>query len=265
MKTRDADGTVHYSTLKRIGRSPRHYQHGVNATYEANRAMLVGVGVHHLLFGDRPGTKTVRFSGDRRAKEWKAFLESHTSDPTTKTTILTAHEWDDAQDIASAVRRDPVAQEMLDGGRFEVPLKWNDGVERSTGGVDIIGTYDGVPCLVDLKTTTNTDPTPLMRQAWNMSYHCQLADYANACKANGIDVQRCYLLCVEVEPPHVVTALEVDAALLEHGRRTVATWVERFKVCEETNQWPGYAQAPVLWTLPTWLQAVEDEEADGDG
>lgn len=258
LRTCDADGTHHWSTLKKIGDSGKQYLHAVNTPFEPTPAMLLGTGVHHLVLGARPTSKVAFFPGDKRVgNEWKAFVAAHEGYD-----ILTRPERDKAEEIAASVLLDPVAREYLDGARFEVPLAWEeDGLAFSTTGVDII--QDPRARFGDLKTTNTTELESLMRQCFKMGYHGQLALNRRACRAHGIDVSNgAFLLCVETRAPFEVVVLEPTSDMLDLGDKMVSLHIERLRVYRESNQWPGRAQSAVVWPVPAWMQSDDDEEAE---
>jgi len=255
-RTCDEDGTFHWSQVKKIDDSGRQYLHAVNTPFEPTPAMVLGTLVHFLVLGGRPGAKElVRYDGTRQGNAWKEFALANAD-----AEILTAKEWSAGEVIAEAVKSDPVARDFLEGARFEVPLTWDEGgLAFSTSGVDII--QDAHKRFGDLKTTSTTALETLMRQCFKMGYHGQLALYRRACRAHGIDVSNgAFLLCVETRAPYEVVVLEPSADLLDLGDRMVSLHIEKLRTYRESNQWPGRAQSPVVWAVPSWMQADDDEE-----
>ncbi len=252
------DGTLHFSDLKRVADSGVQYLHGLKNRREPTRAMLIGTGGHHIVLGKRPTSRVARFPGDKRVgKAWKDFADAHVGYD-----ILTVPEWDEAESVATAVLMDPVARDYLDGGEYETPLRWMDGeIPCSTTGVDIIQRQH--KRFGDLKFTSTTEIEKWQRQAFSFSWHCQLAWYRRACKANGIDVGNgMFLLGADVHPPHEVVVLEVSEELGDLAERTLSLWMERLRVYIASRQFPGRAQSAVVWSVPAWLRSEDDEEAD---
>ena len=251
-----ADGTLHFSDLKRIADSGVQYLHGLAHRREPTRAMLVGTGGHHLILGQRPTSKVAFYAGEaRRGKEWAAFAAAHEGYD-----ILTEPEWAEAATVAAAVLEDPVAQEYLEGGEYETPLTWDEGgIPCSTTGVDIIQRHHRR--LGDLKFTSTTEIEKWKKQAFNFSYHVQLSWYRRACRANGIDVSNgAFLLGADVKPPHEVVVLEMSEELFDLGDRTLTLWLGRLKVYIDSRQFPGRAQSAVVWTVPSWMQDEDDDD-----
>lgn len=244
---------VHISTLKRMALSPAHYQAAVAKPWDPTRAMVVGTVTHHLVLGPRTTRPIVQYRGDaRRGKEWEAFRSAHLDYE-----IATAPEWADALPIAQAVADDPVACRLLGGTKREVPLSWDDaGIACATDGVDAIG--DGY--LVDLKTTSCTEPQAWQRHAAKLLYHAQMAWYETGAIKNGIDTSKgLFLIGVESSEPYAVTCMRLTPETIEQGRKTVAIWLEKLRSCREANFWPTYTQSVIDFDLPSWMGGGDDE------
>jgi len=256
LRTCDEDGTHHYSTIKKLALSGVQYIYACNNPSEPTSAMLFGTLVHFLVLGARPSAKPlVCYDGKRQGNAWKDFEEANHG-----AEILTASEWKAGERVANAVLRDPVARARLDGARLEVPLVWEEnGLKFSTSGIDIVTADDAAG---DLKTTTSTFPDAWTRQAFKMLYPQQLAFYRRGLRANGIACSKgLFLLGVETKPPFEVVDLELTEGMIDFADRTVSLWLEKLRVYKESAQWPGYAQSPVPFDVPSWMR---DDDDDGD-
>lgn len=253
IRTCDADGSVHFSQLKRIGDSGKQYLEALRHGGRSSPAQMLGTAVHTMVLGARPGESIARYSGRRAGKEWEAFEAAHVG-----ATILNDAEWSKAEAAAAAVLADPVAREHMAGARFEVPLRWDEnGVLCSTSGVDIVS-----PTRIgDLKTAATTHIDRFQKQAFGFSYHAQLAFYARGARANGLDISGgLFVIAVEMCPPHEVVVHELAEDLIDLGDRTVTLWLERYRAYRDSDQWPGRAQSAVVWSTPTWMHSSDDEE-----
>lgn len=251
----DEDGTHHFSHVKKLSLSGKQYIHAVNTTTEPTPAMLLGTCVHLLVLGPRPGAKPViKYKGEtRQGNAWKEFRAANAG-----AEILTAPEWDRAEQIADAVKSDSVAQVRLAGARFEVPVTWEEdgGIICSTSGIDIVNA--GAIC--DLKTTTSTFPDAWTRQAFKMLYPMQMAWYRRGARANSIDTSAgLFLLGVETNAPFEVVELELTEGMIDYADRTISLWLEKLRNYRAAGMWPGYAQSPVPFELPSWLDQDDDE------
>lgn len=255
MKLRNPDdGCVHYSDLKELAKSPRHYRASVQRKRTVTRGMRVGTVAHAIVLGKRIGHEIVMWDGDRRSKAWKEFEAAHAG-----AEIVTANEAIEAQAMADAVHEHAGAMRILGGARYEVPLRWTDaGIECATRGVDVIaadGSY-----IADLKTTSTVEPRRWTAHAISMGLAGQLAFYDIACRANGIDPREHYLIGVEGAPAYDVVVLKLTPEMLEQGKKAVVLWLEKLRVAEDNDCWDGYAAEPVLLDLPPWMGAADDDE-----
>jgi hypothetical protein len=249
------DGCVHFTHLKKLADSGEQFLTAISEPHRSSDAQELGSCVHALTLGQRKDRPVVCYTGKiRSGKAWEAFEAENAG-----ATIVNATTWAKAERIAASVLRNPTAIEYMAGARFEVPLRWDDGgVPCSTSGVDIVGGGR----IGDLKTANTTHIEKFQRQAFGYSYHAQMAFYARGAKANGIDTSRgLFILAVETVPPYEVVVHDIDADLLDLADKTISIWLEKFRVYRESNQWPPRAQSSVLWTVPTWMQGDEEDDA----
>ena len=264
LRVLDADGSLHYSHLKTLARSGRQYLQAVNTAIDPTSAMLIGTAVHALVLGVRNGAKPLAvYPGKtRQGKAWEEFQAENDG-----AEILSVREWDQARRIAEAVCTDPIAIRRLEGARLEVPLTWEEnGIRCSTSGIDIVPTSS----LGDLKTTPTVALDAWTRHAFRQMYPQQLAFYRRGARANGLDVSHgMFLLGVETKAPFEVVDLELSEEMIDFADRAVSLLLERLRVlmlsCPEPRtmrDWPGYAESPVLWELPSFLRSEDEDEAD---
>ncbi len=250
----DPNEPIHFSTLKKFALSAAHVNEALTGPEgEWTRAMKVGTIVHHLVLGPHTRKGLVRFDGDRRqGKVWDQCVADNPGKE-----IVTAPEWTDAEPMAKAVQRHELAMSLL-AGRKEVELEWiNAGVKCATHGIDVIG--DG--WLADLKTTTCTEPEAFQRHAFKLLYPQQMAFYKDAAEYHKIDTSKgLFLIGVESTAPYVVTCFKLTDALIEHGTKSIALWIEKLRAARENNFWPGYTQAIVDFDVPGWMGAGDDDE-----
>ena len=232
-----ADVRLRLSTLKAMGRSPAHCLHAMRNPYEPTVSMKIGSGAHSLLLG---GPALAVYPGKvRRGKDYDAFCDEHKDD-----LILSSSEAATAEAINESVRSNPIASRVLfqPGMIYEDTINWDwqDKPFRCTPDAR------SRSHLVDLKTTRDAEPERFQRDAIRMGYHAQMALYGLAMEAAyGHKPRSSYIVAVESKAPHPVTVLELTPRAIDQGERLCREWLERFKTCEATGNWPGYADAIV--------------------
>jgi hypothetical protein len=252
------DVRLRVSTLKAMGRSPAHCLHAMRSPFEQTLPMRLGEGAHSLLLG---GKAIATFTGKvRRGKEYDAFRDEHADD-----LILNEQEAETAHAIADAVKADPIARRVLyqPGMVYErtIEWEWQDRPFRCTP--DARGPFH----LVDLKTTRDAEPEAFQRQAIKLGYHAQMALYALAIEqTTGVRPRDVYIVAVESKAPHAVTVLELTPRALEAGERLCRQWLDRFKACEASGEWPGYTSSIVTFdVLPSMDEfTFEDDDNEED-
>lgn len=234
---------VSFSRLKKIARSPAHYLADLRATPADNASKRFGRLVHKVTLG---GDYAV-WEGERRGNAWKDFAKLNDG-----TEICTASELVEAKRIATALDRHPLAAPLLIGAKEQL-IEWELRGRKCKSVLDVIG--NGF--IADLKTTTDARPDWMIRQAFRMGYHAQMAWYQRAAASFGGEV---YLIAVETTDPYPVTVLRVTPRSLAEGDKMCRLWFEQLMNCEESNQWPEYSQSIVDMDPPGDFSLLVDGE-----
>lgn len=234
---------IRFSTLKHFASSPAHFRYWQGREMEPSAAMRIGTAVHAAVIGGAP---VVRYDGTRRGKAWDDFEASHPG-----ATILTATEYDTAQACRNAIWYDGEAFKHcgLGIGINERLIEWDfNGVPFRSTPDRYYGPSDAAT-LVELKTTRSAQPAKFLRDATSRHYHAQLGVYRAALASVGVTVAKALIVAVETVPPYNVTVLELTDRALDVGYRTACGWLEQYKVCEASGEWPGYVQGPVTFDI----------------
>lgn len=233
---------VHFSTLKHMAKSPKHYRASVLQPTEPTAAMRLGSAIHavHL------GAPYVIWHAERRANAWKEFRDAHAA----KTArvedggqvvemILSEAEYQRALWCSQALHDHPEARRLLEGQREVVREGFLLG-RHIAGRVDVIG--DGF--VSELKSCSDAHPVRFQYGARRLGYHAQLAWYRDMI---GCPDWPAFVVTVETKPPWDVVVHELTQAQLAEGRKCYRLWMEQLLQCEASDAWPGYSQAVVPW------------------
>ena len=222
---------LRFSRLKLIGRSPAHYAAGT-AVFDQT-AVDRGSAVHAALLG---GKRVISAPMVRRGKEWEAFKADNSD-----AIILTEAELYKASGMVRAVQANKEAMRVLDGVR-EKTLAWSIGGRPCVGTPDVYTDH----LVTELKTTKCSEPRKFAWQARSLAYHAQVAWYRDGIMLG--DNKRpadCYCVAVESAAPFPVTVFQFTPRMLEEGRKLYSAWLNQLKVCEDSDEWPGYTQGIV--------------------
>lgn len=237
-----AEDRVHFTHLKSMADSPAHYRASVEEGFESP-SFQFGRLVHYLTLGGIEGEDYVVYDGkgNRNSNEYKAFAHLHKGRD-----VYKRSEVEEAMPLAAAVRMDPVVQRLgLLEGEKELLVDWDNQGVPFRSHLDVLGVASSGPRkgrrhLVDLKTTTCSKPERFHWEARRFAYHAQLATYEDAARYLKQAIDDAFLIAVEKHPPYCVVVYSFTPAILEEGRRLARTWLEKFRICAATNEWPGY-------------------------
>jgi hypothetical protein len=264
--TPDEPLPIRFSYLKALGRSPAHCKLAMDKdkyklAEEPNVAMERGTALHHVVLGTR---KVIGYTEGkvRRGKEWEMFQEVNAG-----ALILTAGEYETVARMGEAVGMNDLAFNLIHGGIFEQTHYWHHVGRKCRGTVDVLG----MDHIADLKTCEDSRPFQFAWATRRYSYHAQMAWYVDGIgkgrartHAKWKEPTSAFIIAVESKPPYPVTVLKLTDRALELGRKQYSLWLERFMACEQSGEWPGYAQSIVDLDVPeddTELVFEEDGES----
>lgn len=249
-----ADGKLHQSTLKEIGKSLAHYAYACANPRQDTPAYLLGRVVHALCL---QGIEPTVYDGERRGNAWKDFWEANPGD------IVTAKELPDIRGMAKAFWANRDVCELMERCSFrEVEEDWIRSGHPCRGRIDAFG--DGA--LVELKTTRNAHPSKFLWDAQKMSYHAQMAwyDYALGCRPCGPDTKwmEQYIIAVESKAPYPVVVYKLDPLRIDQGNALIEDWLKRLDAGISSGEWGGYTKGVEIWDGQIIMPDEEEEDDD---
>lgn len=244
------------SGLRDVLVSPLLYRYRRESEQEDRDVLRLGRATHTaILEPHRFRAEYVVWTGGRRAgNEWKAFQVEHQ-----QTTILTEDQHATSLAIAKAVRSDPIAAALLEGeGRAEVTITWRH--ERTGLALKARPDWLGA-ALVELKTCRDPAPARFASQVAGLGYHVQVAHYAAALAALGLERRPVKIVAAQNVPPYDVAVYDVPEDVIQVGERRAEEALDRILECTRSGWWPGVGgDAELTLHLPRW--ALPDFDSD---
>jgi hypothetical protein len=248
---------LRFGHLSKFARSPAHYlearSRDAAMIEQATPAMEKGSAFHAVVTGT---AEVIKYPGKvRSGKAWEQFQAEHAGK-----LILTSTAYEQVMGMAEAVWSDPVAARLL----HPPGLVYEQTLRPELHGWPCRATPDirSPDYLVELKSSSTTEPEQFQRHGCRMLYHAQLAFYLQACAAAAIPVKRdCYVIAVEAAPPHPVVVHQLTERAIDMGERAIRMWVERLRSCIAQDFYPGYVQSVIPWDIE---EELELEYADDD-
>lgn len=244
---------LRFGQLKQFARAPVHFLEARAVETVPTPDMERGSGVHAVVLGT---SKVTAYPGkQRRGKEWEAFEAEHAGE-----VIVTAAAYERVMGMAEAIWSDKQAMDLLfrQGTVAEKTLLFDHMGKHCRATPDV----RHPDYIVEVKSSSTTEPEKFTWQCQRMLYHAQLAFYLTAAKAAGVPTARdAYVVGVESAAPYPVTILRLSERTIDQGDRAIRLWFERLLSCEAAGFFPGYVQTVIDWDIEEELHL---DFADGE-
>lgn len=260
-----ATSAISKSGLDVLAKSPAHYY----AKYldpnrpsekEQTSAQLDGELAHCAILEPEEFSKRFVVGPDvsRATKAWKEFAEANSGK-----TAIKPDQYDTAWAQAASVNRIPDLASALSKGKAEVSAFW---IDEDTGVLckcrpDFVHDLGGNRVLlVDAKTCGDASLRDFSRMIAKHRYHVQDAYYRDGFAIAGLCTVEGFVFgAVEMDYPHVASAIMLDDDSVEQGRREYRRLLDIYAECKESGIWPAYDTSVQLARLPNWAFDQEDE------
>jgi hypothetical protein len=159
-----------------------------------------------------------------------------------------------ARALDAAVRKHPEAGRLLAAATEHEVSAY---AEHPTG-AHVRARFDlvGPGFIGDIKTTRDADPENFGRAMHAFMYHVSAANYLDIARANGLDVDRFDLICVEKEPTpggdYRVSVLEIHPDAIDLGRELMAEACSRWLALGKRVDLPSYGDERHVIDLPPY-------------
>ncbi|CAK0773445.1 Exodeoxyribonuclease VIII [Gammaproteobacteria bacterium] len=239
------------SDVRRLLRSPAHYQAGLIAT-EDTEAMRFGRALHASIL--EPETFTDHFAVapkcDKRTKEgkatWSEFQDTHQGKE-----IISVDDILTISIMRESIRLHPVASHAFTGGSAELTALWDCNGHPCQARFDYLKRSRGVA--FDLKSTCDASPEGFSKSIATFGYHIQAAWYAMGFKAvTGEDLADFVFIAIEKTAPYAVAAYRLDDEAMQIGKHQCLRALKILETCKADDHWPGYGDNLQGITLPRW-------------
>lgn len=262
---------LNFSTAKFLLRSPQHYRHAKDTPIEPTDEMKLGTWVHEAFLEDRlppvePAPETLdgkKWTIQRNdCKEYVAAKEARGIEIVSRTLfsryagmVLALKESKMANRFkAGCSERESAAQANIDGGLLIKGLLDGWGVDRN-----------GVPFIVDLKTTDDASPNAFAKTIVNRDYDLQavwymtLKGWLDRNPANGTESATFCWIAVENKAPFTVQCYLATYAVIASGRHKMAKVIRAYQKGIIEGFQTGYSNDEILPIgIPGWAYPKEN-------
>ena len=235
---------IRRSSLWVIKQSPMHFQYKLLHPEEDTKALALGRAVHKYVlerdsfFEDFALIPNV----DRRTKSGKELFEQFKYESDGKQWI-SADDMEICLDMRAALLRDKDINEILQNAReTEVPFTWTDPETqiRCKCKADIITEINGMPYVIDYKTTTSCADYQFERSCRKYGYDFQAGMYIEGIEANTLEEHGFAFIAQEKTAPYAARIYWCDPSFIEAGKKIFHELLGIYSNCMKTGEWPGY-------------------------
>ncbi|HTJ68374.1 MAG TPA: PD-(D/E)XK nuclease-like domain-containing protein [Actinospica sp.] len=258
-------GSLSVSGAKLLLQAPAKFDYARRNGSKSTKSMDLGTRVHAIVLGKGEEHLELLPYEEYRTGEAKAARDAAIASGKIPTK---PREWEEAQEIAAAVLAHPTTGGLFTDGDAEVSMFAKDpefGIWLR-GRADYMTYFDGLPTIVDFKTTADASPEEFGKSAYKFGYHRQDPWYrelwASFLGCDWQDVDFVFAV-VETEAPYCVATYHVKPEHVGLGREQNRIARERFRDCQKADVWPGYSEEIEDLELPRYgVQQIEKEIND---
>lgn len=248
--TYHADPALSQSQAKTLLDCPARYRWELDHPREHRVAFDVGHAAHAKVLG--VGAPVVVIDADSwRTKAAKDAAEQARADG--HVPLLRA-DADAVDGMAEAVLAHPGARVILEApGASEQSVWWEDEGVECRGRIDrLTETVDGVPTVIDLKTSVSADPRDFGRSIANFGYSLQDDWYSTGIELITGERPAFVFIVVEKSAPHFVSIGTCDDEAKRIGRERRLRALDLYRECSESGHWPAYGDDLRVYPTPRW-------------
>lgn len=242
---------VSASDLKLIKKSPSHYIQAKQEAKKETQAMALGTAFHTAvmephLFNGQYGSydegkrlePTKNYTNKANQDHKKDFYQA--MDKAGKK-VLTMDETITVLEMGVKVRAIPLIKDLLDIGKIETSHYFTcprTGLTRKLR-PDLYSAEAGI--LVDFKKAQDASPEGFGRASANYDYPMSMAYYKDGLE-HILDkpIKDVFLVAIEDQAPYRVGIYRIKDEDLQLGQYQYLAYLDRYKLCHDNNNWPGY-------------------------
>ena len=249
------------SQLRKLWQStPAHLRAELDAKDKPTPAMQMGTLAHSIILEpDKPLPGIVIQPEEYEpGKKWtraaKVCKDWHAEQERAGLLVLKADEYDAAFCMANSIAGHPIASALLAKGRSEVSIIAHDTANKVDVRARMDFLPDGLPAIVDVKSTLDASERAFARKAYEMGYHIQAAFYLDLWNSQMPTEPRTefYFVTVENSAPFSVNVFQAAPEFIARGREDYRHALATYARCLAEDHWPAYPAMIQTLNLPTW-------------
>ena len=176
--------------------------------------------------------------------------------------VLKANEYDKIMFMRKSWEANKELQEVYSKGQPQLRLLWKHKEVKCKGFADWYS--HAFPSINDIKVVNDASDDAVAAIIARQLYDIQAAIYRAGAAHNGLHVEASFITFVEKEYPYMVNAIELSEEQLSFGYDMYMEYIELWRKCLESNNFPGYSEGFHQVNLPGWHSRKYLEKYYGD-
>ena len=235
---------IRRSDLWKMKQTPAHFKYAIENPEDPTPALIFGQAAHKYIL--EPETFFDEFEVipkvDRRTTKGKEVIRAFEQLNSGKT-FITAEEMQQIYRMRAALLNNDTARALLNGDiRTEVPFSWVDPETGETCKVkiDILTEQNGMPLIIDYKTTSSCADGAFERSCRKYGYNFQSGMYTEGVRRSTLEDREFVFIAQEKEPPYACRVYWCETDFVERGMEIFHDLLRQYHDCKQNNSWPGY-------------------------
>ena len=238
---REREG-ISKSQLFKIAKSPYHFKYALDHPQEDTKALLFGRATHKYILevDDFYNEFAIAPVVDRRTSAGREIYNAFLAENEGKD-VISAEEFEIIQQMSNAIDAVPVARALLTG-EYEQSFFWTDEItgEKCKCRPDCLTTYEGMPYIVDYKTTDSCADGAFERTCRKYGYKLQAGMYTEGLFQNNFEQYGFAFVAQEKTAPYAVRVYLCTPEYINQGYDMFRELIGIYHDCKQTNNWYGY-------------------------
>jgi PDDEXK-like domain of unknown function (DUF3799) len=242
------------SGLKRILRSPAHFNMAPDEEAESSASLAFGTAFHMALLEPARYAETYRTRPaiDRRSKAGKA--RAMAIDEALADKVVVSADWlDEIEKMVASARQHRQVRAMLQRGEAELSHVWQDADAMCKVRPDWLNDE----AIWDVKTCVDASREGFSKACARYGYALSAAFYQDGVKQlTGVTLPFRFVAC-EKGAPYAVAVYEASESFMTAGRKQFREALRTLRRCRERGEWPAYQPEGKIeyMDLPRWANA----------
>lgn len=241
---------IRRSDLWIMNKTPAHFKYNLDHPQEKTEALIFGSAIHKYLlepldFENEYAVIPARI--DRRTKLGKEAYQEFMEENAGKE-LISLDTFKVIAYMVNKLNNDQDVKKLLNNATKEQVFTWIDPAtnEKCKVKADAITEIEGMPYIIDYKTTQSCEDGHFERTARKYGYDFQAGMYCEGIEANTLEKHGFIFIAQEKTPPYLHRIYICSQEFIDKGKDKYHELLGYYHNCKTKDTWPGYSITDLL-------------------